>query len=110
MDKDASQLLREAGELVEKGWVRGSFYQSGRYCSIGALRQSAFGVPWQCKTSAQYRYATQLLARVMSEQFDIPMSWVPQQVVVAVNDEHAKNGKEIVACFEKAANLAEEGR
>jgi hypothetical protein len=104
-----SQVLRDSGKLVEKGWVRGSFFQSGRYCALGALRQTVFGTPLRCGSNAEFQAATELLAKVMKEQFETKMSNgnYGQMIIVDVNDEHAKNRREIVACFEKAANLAE---
>jgi hypothetical protein len=110
---DKAQLLRESAKLIEKGWVRNQFYNIGRYCSLGALRQTAFGSPFNCKASPEFNAATELLAEVMQEQFNTKIEIITahgQCLIVDANDVRAKNRKEIVACFEKAAMLAEEGR
>lgn len=63
--KKASEILECAAKLLETaGWTQGEYFDEGKYCVVGALRQCEFGTPfyahqsWTMNTARRYLAAT----------------------------------------------------
>lgn len=106
----ASDILREAAKEVDKNWCRYNFTQSGRVCAVGALRKATLGsaklVP---KGNRDYEEAVEALEASMREHLPLAEHrHAGESYIAHVNDEVAKNRKDISRCMEKAAIKLEE--
>ncbi len=120
----ASELAREAAELIDLGWCRNSYERDGNVCSAGAIYQVAYSSARQtrgdmdsdCPNNKAVEELLVALAEVMREQMrpDVwpgyrPKDWSHAEgLVVVANDNYAHDKADVLACFEKAAIMLEE--
>jgi len=91
------QILESAREKIAGGWCQGYFMKEGKYCAVGAINRSGYGVS-NVEGCDPYSLLRKAIALPMFTRITL---W---------NDTPGRTQAEVVAVFDKAIELAKVAR
>lgn len=87
-----------AGQLIERGWTRGTDHEAGAYCAVGAiLAQPA---------SAEECYLLCLAVLAQAPKRNLGRGPVPYLTLEAFNDDPQTTKADVLAAFSRAIAVA----
>jgi hypothetical protein len=114
---DWREILLKAAELVEQGWVQGSYQSSDRYCAVGAISMAATGDAYGWSGQPNGFNFTDMHAREAANQLlqyvnrdNMWTRWFgrkhhyPYCNIVSWNDSPGRTKKQVVHAMRKAAD------
>jgi hypothetical protein len=106
---DWREILLKAAELVEQGWVQGSYQSSDRYCAVGAISMAATNDADSWSRDMRAREAADQLLQYVNQGNKWERWWsrkhYPYSDVPAWNDMPGRTQKQVVRAMREAANV-----